>query len=136
MPSNLLLEKCGHLTKFSEIFTILPALPNRPAFWAAHENYGLFGISQLNFPYIEHNYFVPKLDLSINRCQNDWFLNILNFPTQSIEQHYLSLIIFISSFFLTHYWQSSFYSCTVVPVTEANLCCYVTIIFPRGHRLS
>ena len=44
-PLNLLLEKCGHLTKFSESFTILPALPNRPAFWAAYENYGLFGIS-------------------------------------------------------------------------------------------
>ena len=41
MPLNLLLEKCGHLTKFSEIFTIQPGLPNQPAFWAAYENYGL-----------------------------------------------------------------------------------------------
>ena len=45
MPLNLHLEKCWHLTKFSEIFTCLPALPNQPDFWAAYENFGLFGIS-------------------------------------------------------------------------------------------
>ena len=41
-PLNLLLEKCGHFTKFSEIFTSLPVLPIRPAFRAEYENYGLF----------------------------------------------------------------------------------------------
>ena len=55
MPSNLLLEKCGDLMKFSKIFTIQPAQLNQPAFWAAYEDFGLFGISYL----IQFHFFTP-----------------------------------------------------------------------------